>query len=571
MKSERVRHHVDQATVGESKTSHFVWLRDGSARPCIRRALLCLAVLLSAPLALSACGRDPGGDALRVVPASVSAAVVAPSLGFVQARVSGFLAGIEGASGVLDLLADRYGFDLRTPEGPKALGLDVQGGAAVFVHDGAWVAVASVDDPDRFLEEARSRLERGAGAVLAAGQPSEVPAGGAWRFEAKTWHAALGVTADRVGILAIADPGADVVAKWNAIASNRERFDASPKAASAKAALGPDAVAYVVTDGLLPDAPKQLGLLRGFVQNILDALPVFTGGVAMPLGPSGAVESLVVKVSADHIGDGALPVQWVQPTGSPDRLAQAFPKTTTGFVRVRVALDNVRVMPGFIRDTVLPERLPGLEALPLPSVSDLIDLLEGDIAVGLLGLDPAANLGQLGTLRSDPRRALDVFHFALAARLRDATATKRAFASIASQLATSDWTVAAVVAKGYEGWSLAHGDQHYAILIDDAVAVFIIGRGEVDGFLAVKEGRALPLASYAEGGSANVARALGLPSAGSTPSAFGLALSPLRLLRELSARGLPPYFLKIINDVRLVTLDVAADKKRLDISLEVGL
>ncbi len=501
-------------------------------------------------------------------PASVSAAVVAPSLALVQARVSGFLSGIEGASGVLDLLADRYGFDLRTPEGPKALGLDVERGAAVFMHDGAWFAVASVDDPERFLEEGRSRLERGAGAVLAAGQPNEAPAGGAWRFDAKTWHAALGVTADRIGVLAIAPPEVDVVTRWNAIAANRDRFDASPKAASAKTALGQEAVCYVVTDGLLPAAPAQLGILRGFAQSIRDALPMFTGGVAMPLGPSGEVESLVLKVSADHVGDGFLPVQWLQPAGSPDRLAKAFPKTTTGFVRFRVALDNVRAMPGFIRDTVLPDRIPGLEALPLPSVSDLIELLEGDVALGLLGLDVGANLGQLGALRGDPRRALNVFHIALAARLRDATATKRAFASIASQLATSDWTVAPVVAKGYEGWSLVRGEQHYAVLIDDAVAVFIIGRGEVDGFLAVKEGRALPLSSFGDGSSDTVQRALGL---GPNPTAFGMALSPLRLSRELSARGLPPYFLKIINDVRLVTLDVAADKKRLDIALEVGL
>jgi hypothetical protein len=185
-----------------------------------------------------------------------------------------------------------------------------------------------------------------------------------------------------------------------------------------------------------------------------------------------------------------------------------------------VALDNVRSLPGFIRDSVLPERLPGLEALPLPAVTDIIDLIDGDIAVAVLGLDPSANLGRLGALRSAPSEALSLFHMALAARMRDATETKRAFAGIASQLETSGWTVARIGpgaagatpagAVAYEGWSLVREGQHYAVLIDDQVVVFLVGAGEVEGFLAVKEGRSLSLASFAERGSATVKQALGL-------------------------------------------------------------
>ncbi len=492
-------------------------------------------------LMLIACGREPGGDPMRVVPADVAAAAIAPSLSLLQSRTAGFLAGIEGASGAPDLLADRFALDLRTPEGPAALGLDPERAVAVFTHGPAraWVAVASVADPERFLDEAKARLEKGAGAALVAGQPSAPPAGGAWHFagpavspsaavpgpgaDKSTWHAALGVTADRIGILVIAPAAADVIGHWNAVASGRAEasFAASDKAASAKAALGADAVVYLVLEGLLPNAPKQLGLLRGFVQGMRDALPTFTGGVALPLGEHG-VDALVLKLSAAHVGEGFLPVQWVTPKGSPDRLAQAFPKTTTAFLRFRVALDNVRSLPGFIRDSVLPERLPGLESLPLPAVNDIIDLVEGDIAVAVLGLDVKANLGRLGALRSAPSEALTMFHLALAARMRDATATKRTFSGIASQLETSGWTVARIggagskVAPGatpYEGWSLARDGNHYAVLIDDQVVVFLVGAGEVEGFLAVKEGRALSLASFAERGSATVKQALGLEGA----------------------------------------------------------
>lgn len=540
---------------------------------------------------------------MRVVPADVQAAAVAPSLAVLQARTAGFLAGIEGASGVLDLLADRFGVDLRTATGPASLGLDSDKAVALFTRGAkdkvgrAWVAVASVADPERFMEEAKSRLEKGAGATLAAGQSSEAPAGGAWRFvgpggEHATWQAALGVTTDRIGILVLAattiatSPDAaaaplDVIGEWNAVAGGRAEtsFATSDKARSAKATLGEGEVVYLVLDGLLPDAPKQLGLLRGFVQNMRDALPTFTGGVAMPLGANG-VDALVVKLSAAHVGDGFLPVQWVTPGGSPDRLSQAFPKTTTAFMRFRVALDNVRSLPAFIRDSVLPERLPGLESLPLPSVSDMIDLVEGDVAVALLGLDANANLGRLGALRSAPSEALSIFHLALAARMRDPTAMKRSFAGIASQLETSGWTVAPIKSTAklqagkvaYEGWSLVREQQHYAVLIDDQVVVFLIGAGEVDSFLAVKEGRALSLASFGDQGSSTVKQALGLTDPATVvATAMGLTVGPLRLSRELSARGLPPYFLKIINDVRLFSMSVGAEQKRLDLSLEISL
>ena len=602
-------------------------------------------------LTLVACGRDPGGDPMRVVPADVQAAAVAPSLSLLQARTAGFLAGIEGASGALDLMADRFGLDLRTPEGPAKLGLDSDKAIAFFTRGAksaarAWVAVASVTDPELFLEQVRSRLQNGAGATLAAGQPAEPPAGGAWRFvgpggDKATWQAAVGVTTDRVGIIVIAattvaektaadgvpavSPSAavapfDVIGEWNAVAGGRAEtsFATSDKAKSAKATLGDGEVLYLVLDGLLPDAPKQLGLLRGFVQNMRDSLPTFTGGVALPLGANG-VDALVLKLSAAHVGDGFLPVQWVTPAGSPDRLSRAFPKTTTAFVRFRIALDNVRSLPSFLLESVLPERLPGLESLPLPSVADMIELIEGDVAVALLGLDANANLGRLGALRSRPSEALSIFHLALAARMRDPNAMKRSFAGIASQLATSGWTVAAITPSAkvppgqvaYEGWSLVREQQHYAVLIDDQVVVFIIGAGEVDNFLAVKEGRALSLASFGEHGSSTVKEALGLEGATVSPSAaaagapvspsaaaagapvspsaaaagapvspsaaavgataMGLTLGPLRLSRELSARGLPPYFLKIINDVRLFSVSVGATQKKLDLALEISL
>lgn len=534
---------------------------------------------------LLACAREPGGDPLRLVPAAPMAAVVAPSLATLQARTAGFLGGVEGASGALDLLADRFGLDLRTPEGPAALGLDRDRGLAVFAHpqgEGAspeagpaWVLAVSVADPDRFLEGARMRLERGAGATLAPGQGSEPPDGGAWLFVRDGWRAALGVTRDRIGLCVLAAGEGDPVGLWNQLAApGASGFSGSPLEAKAREALGQDAVAWIVAPNLLPDAPRELGLARGIVQSTRDALGTFVGGVAMPLG-EGGVDALVFALAAELAGEGTLPIAWVSPAGGPEALAHAFPKTTTAFLRLRFAVEKARALPSFLRERMLPDRLPGLEALPLPGVSDLVEMIEGDVAVGLLGLDPAANLGQLASVRALRARFFEIFHVALAARLRDPSAAKRTFAGIAAQLATSGWTVAPIVgATGgdakvtpWAGWSFARDGAHYAVLIDDRVAVFVVGAGEVDGFLALKDGRALSLAAFAEGGSDHVKQALGLE--GKTP--LGLTLSPLRLSRELSARGLPPYFLKIINDVRLLSATVSASDKRLGLGLEIAL
>lgn len=547
------------------------------------RVSLCLG------LALIACGREPGGDALRAIPADVRVAAVAPSLANLQVRAAGFIGSIEGAGGALDLLADRYGFDLRTAEGPEPLGLDVERGVAVFERQGAFVAVASVDEPERFLRAVHDRLAKGAGAKVAAGQPADgadLQRGAAWVMDGDGWRAALGVTLDRVGVLVVAPPAIDVVGAWNAVAAvpAGAGFMASDKARAARATIGEGAVVYLALEDLLPDAPSGLGLVRGVAQSMIDALPLFTGGLAV------SDDALSLKLAADHVGDGALPVSWVTAPGTPEALARAFPKTTTAFVRFRVALANVRALPGFLRESVLPDRLPGLEALPIPSVSDLIDLLEGDVAVGLLGLDAGANLGQLAFLPRHPERALTLFHAALAAKMRDPAATRRAFAGIASQLETSGWAVAPIVSNGpdgkpgpagYAGWSFAKEQARYAVLLDDQIVVFVIGAGEVAELVAVKEGRALSLASYADGGSDTVKAALGQGDRPPTP--FGLALGPLRLLRELQARGLPPYFLKIINDVRLLSASVGTGSggdaggaggppgKRLELALEVAL
>jgi hypothetical protein len=550
------------------------------------------------------CAKTPGGDPNRVVPAEAETVIVVSSLDEVQRRATTFLAGIEGASGALDLLADRFGLDLRSPEGPEALGLDASRGVTVHVRkvgDGeAVVVAASVSDRERFMDKVGTRLQSGAGARPLPGTgdvlrfelassvvetPPSVPPGAeptvaaAPQAVAPATTLALGVTSDGVGVLVLAR-GADAGAVWQAVATTPTgaTFAGSPRAAKATATVGAtDAtgavVAPLVTFAMgnpLPDAPESLGLARGIVQGIRDSLPAWEGGLSLD------ADRLVLKVAADHVGEGNLPVSWVRPEGSPEALAKVFPKTTTAFLRLRVDLGKVRKIPSFLREGLLPERLPGLEGAPLPAVSDLIEMVDGDVAVALLGLDPATNLATLGSRRVLRERALSLVHVAIAAKLRDVEMTRRAFAGIASQLGTSGWSVAELEHTPYRGWSFVRDGMHYAVLIDGEVAIFVIGPGEVDSFFAVRDGRATSLASLATPSASPTQGAVGAGTAKEAlgqegQTALGLVIGPLRLARELSARGVPPYFLKIINDVRVVAASVRADEKRLGLSFQVDL
>ncbi|MCA9518311.1 MAG: hypothetical protein KC635_25425, partial [Myxococcales bacterium] len=318
------------------------------------------------------------------------------------------------------------------------------------------------------------------------------------------------------------------------------------------------AVAWGYTGDIVPAAPEGLGLAANVVEPALDGLQHFYGGVALD------ADRLQVHLAADHVGDRELPVTWLVPEGSPDVFADVFPKTTTALVRLRMNLGRVRKIPRILRDNVMPSTLPGLSGLPLPALSDLVDLVEGDVAVALLGVADQATLTDLGQLQRGGGFER-VLHVALAARARDSAGLMEAFGGIASQLETSRWTVAPIDAGGFRGWAFSRDERAYSVLIGHGVVVFVIGRGEVEPFLAVAEKRALPLASLAEG-EPTVAAALGRE-----PATFGFVAGFTRLTRELADKGVPPYFLKILNDIRVLGARVDVAEKRVSVDLDVSL
>lgn len=573
-----------------------------------RIALFALASLLVA------CAAPRGGDPLPFVPADADNVLIVPSLAELQTNASTFLAGIEGTSGLLELAADRFGLDLRTADGPSHLGLDPTRGLALYTTKPpapsaptpgaepepgqalpALIIALPVARPDTFREVLALRLTRSAGLT-----PTPAPADNTPQvFTSKSTSVAVGLVdtpEGQVGLLHIAavTASADPLAAWRAVAAR----PATPFVGSPRDRAVPDSTLRFAWRFTPPPTPDGLGLLRGLVDNIAERLSSWEGSLTLD------ADRLALKMAtAQPPADATpLPVAWVNPDDpKPSRLAAVFPRTSTAVLRFRVNLDKVRAVPAFIRNNVVPDQLPGLEAFPLPATSDLINLLDGDLAVAFLGLAPETRLPELSS-RASLNRLPDVARLALAAGLRDAAAFSRTYAAIADQLATSGWTVAkippstspAANAKAgqtpnrnpWSGWTFkAPNREHngrtfegrsYTLLHDDAVAVFLVGHGEADNFIAVREGRALPLSSFATADATNTAspaspgaaRALGHDS---TTSFLGLTLSPVRLTRELAARSVPPYFLKIINDIRLFAGDLAATPDGVTLHLELDL
>lgn len=563
---------------------------------------------------LVACAAPRGGDPLPFVPAEADNVLIAPSIADLQKNASTFLAGVEGTSGLLELAADRFGLDLRTADGPDRLGLDATRGLALYtilttapsattpgdmVSSPALVIALPVARPDTFCEALALRLTRSAGLTPSTPTSSD-DAPRAFTSKATTVVVGLVDTPEgQVGLLHISQvspvsaevpaqvPPTDPLAAWRAAATR----PTTPFIGSPRDRAAPNATLRFAWRFTPPPTPDGLGLLRGLVDNIAERLSAWEGSLTLDADRL-AIEMTTARPPADAT---PLPVAWVNPEDpKPSKLAAVFPRTSTAVLRFRINLDKVRAVPGFIRNNVVPDQLPGLESFPLPATSDLINLLDGDLAVAFLGLAPETRLAELSS-RASLNRLPDVARLALAAGLRDAAGFQRTYAAIADQLATSGWIVAPIPrsqgrdTQGWSGWTFkAPSREHngrtfegrsYTLLHDDAVAVFLVGHGEADAFMAVREGRALPLSSFAtapasaqgpqaSAPSPGAARALGHES---TTSFLGLTVSPVRLTRELAARSVPPYFLKIINDIRLFAGDLAATPDGVTLHLELDL
>ena len=550
-----------------------------------------------------------GGDARRLIPEAPRAVLVVDHLERTRGLLANFLAGVEGASGFLELAEARLGVSLVNEDGLRRAGLDPAGSATAFAADGALALSVSVADADAFRARVRQQaLVAGAETIgPPTGDPAifvaQVPPGVSGQSPAL--DLAWGVTGDDVGLVVVMphptpsapqppDAASDAGALWARLSQGDGAFALSAVATAARGAAGEAGLWFTGVPDSFP-----LTLPRGLPAPIAGAL----GGGAVKLaswrghvelGKSRAGLRLEATLSPSSARP---PADWLSPSGPPAAFATLFPRTTTLVARARVNLAPLKAIPRFVRDRMFPDALPPALGLPSPSLHDLADLATGDVAVAVMGLDSEATvnhlLGQLRGARWRLADALQVVHVAVALGVRDPSAAWQLIDALADTARRDGWTAAAIRPSGpgpdaLRGYTLRRKGHVHALLLRGHDLAWVTGRGEVARFLAAARGEALAFASLGADELGDASRAQDAAGAGGAtgapapPSALraaledpgvtvGITASFTRLARELAAKGGPPYFLKMLNDIYAVAATARVGADRFSLALDLVL
>ena len=131
-------------------------------------------------------------------------------------------------------------------------------------------------------------------------------------------------------------------------------------------------------------------------------------------------------------------------------------------------------------------------------------------------------------------------------------------------VAQRGYTVAPLQLASLKGWAI-EGQQpkeSWTVVRQGGTVGILSGQGEVGRLHEVQEGRSMSLKAAVKGDRANWA-------VEDVDTALGLHASFRRITRELSTKGVPPYFLKVLNDVNGVSAAIRPDKAGVTLSMEV--
>jgi hypothetical protein len=400
------------------------------------------------------------------------------------------------------------------------------------------------------------RLDDAAGLAGVADGPPATPEPSA----PPAWRLAFGAARDGIGLVVLTGGEQDPEAPWRTLASGAGGFAASAPATAAAGALAEAAGLYAVVRGA-PPMPDGLGTAGAFVKPVLSKLSLWTGAAML------TDDRLSLRVHGAWEGEGELPAGWLVAPDAPAPLAEVFPKALTAFARLRFDAGRVRGLPGFLRNAVIPPVFPGAVGARLPTPPELLDLATGELAVAVLGLDPDTSVEQMVQAARRPETFLQQLHSAAGLRVRDAAAAKALLDRAADGLRTDGFAVDALARGGYAGYSVRRDKPQrevWSLLLKGDALVLLSGEGEAERFLDVADGRGVNVATAAQ-------ETLGAELlAGGGPS-LGILLTFPRVTRELADKGLPPYFLKLINDIRALGVSLGVRGDGVDLGLEVTL
>lgn len=514
-----------------------------------------IALSLSMSFGGDGCATTKGGDARRHVPEDAHAVLVVESLEKTRASVAAFLAGVEGASGLFELLQARYGVSLESAEGLVAAGLDPAGSLVIYTLAAlelakapapaddqanetavkksapgaggtALVVAMSVADPKAWgaLLEARARLT---GATVKAGPELTLAISGEAHAPAMAWAN----TANSVGVVVVmaglpklaagaGDSGDSVEKALHAVFQRVKTpiaedagFFSTAAAIRAKALVAKNAVAsgdstasiWVAGSATLPlPSGKLPGLIEGAIKSLVQAPRHWAASMQI----SG--ERVSLRAQGDVPSDGSkLPASWFRTTETGTRFEAVVPRMSTALVRGQTALKSLlESVPSFLLDRFLPEKTPTIDGLPLPSPEVLLEFANGDFCVALLGLDPDEPLTLLADPRATPAEIVQLAHVGFGMGVTDPAKMRAALFTAAQRAREAGFAVARIgtEVEGFFGHSfvtrqkLAHRrgpvvPRTYSIILSEPhKALFVVtGRGEVQRFVDVAAKRAFAL------------------------------------------------------------------------------
>jgi hypothetical protein len=485
----------------------------------------------------------PGpGDARDFVPADTRTALVVPDIRALHDGLRACLAGVEGATGLLDLASAELGIDVSSPEALEAQGIAPEGSLVLYGRGSAWVLNLSVTSLPRFGDLVAQRTTQGLGAQSVYGPHSPRGMEGAVRLPAGL-GLAWGAPHHRGVATVLLVPQSDGLdAAWLELAA----APSGPVAGAPQTGM-----VWGVLDAV-PSFPVSLGPMALVLSSYLSPLSRWTGS----LDADGRGLRLAVDVAWQ--GKGAPPLSFfhAQPQGK--ALRTYLPRSTTALVSMSWRPQSLANLPRWMRAAVLPTRLPGLAGAVLPPTKELLELVHGDMALALFGLSRThtVDLARLPTsLTEIVTRALGV---GLLIRAADGQRVAAALAGVAEGLAERGWTVTAIREGPWTGFDLqtSRPPQRWALVARDDV-VALVSADELAALTEVAKGEAA--AHKPPGGTS------------AEHPTIGVHVSFGRVARELATRGVPPYFLTMLSGVEAAGLQVRLHEKGVHLSLEVGL
>jgi hypothetical protein len=535
------------------------------------RGLILIAVVVAIAVAVVVSNHDdrPGFSAssvIALVPTDAQAVLETATLGRLGSDLTSLARQLEGSGAIMEAAGALLGLPRLDAAALTAAGIDAKGALVAFVADGAvFVGISGVHDAG--VAHFVATLNREGVAVVAT--PGHVDRwtvgtiGASLRRVGRDVllarlplpadiRAALGAT----GLAAMPDDATSTVA----IDAAWVRWREAPKGDRAESALQSQ-----------PGVAARLTLALGAGDTLRPRLRSSLGPAALLFGRvADQIEGISVELS-DVASSPRLSVRFALPQGLAKELAnyhQAFlsearaldlgeqlPDEVALWARVRLNPALLEMVPGFLRERLLPANLLGRLDPALATVDArtlLLDTWDGQVAAGLLGVDDAYVVDAPGLQRGNAQALADLAEHAavfLAIGLRDATARQRLQAAVVAAYEAAGRSTRPFEEGALKG-VVVEGKRPITLIGTSAGLVVVVGDGEHERWVRVARGRLPTLGAAA---STSLEREL----VAGQQLWIGAGSTTGRVVRAARRRGMPEHFVRMLASVRALTGRVA--------------